>query len=149
MANQVVDQDRVTTDAQRLARKVRKFGGLQMMREKAATDQIETVVVEGKRARIGHYGAVAADQVRLKTIKVGDVQRDSFVLELAASRLRHVAKAGSDFEHGKTLCSSCVGDALDQLARGGDSAEPAVDAANVAQGSLNLDERAGVRIENL
>ena len=38
----------------------------------------------------------------------------------------------------KCLASGCRGNAFDQLASGGDSAEPAVDAGHVAQGGFDL-----------
>ena len=133
MADQIIDQDGAAADAQRLARKARQIGGLQMMREQASTDQIETAFRKGKRQRVRDHGTIFPQQVRAQTIEVSYLQRDSFARQLLRRESRHFAQSSRYFEYGEMSVSRCRGDALDQSARGGNPAEPAVDAADIPQ----------------
>ncbi len=132
MANEIVDQDRAAAYAQRLAGKVRQFGGLQVMSEQAATDEIKTIVMEGKCECVGYYGTISAQQVSAYAIEVGDIQRNSQALQLVASGLRHFSKSSGRLQHGEVLGAGCGRNAFNQLSSGCNSAEPAVDAAQIA-----------------
>src|SRR6266567_831503 len=99
MAHQIVDQDRAAAHAQRLLCKARQLRGLQVMSEQAATDQIETAVVEGKRERVRDYGAVSAQQMSADAIEVSHIQRDSLVRQLPAGSLGDIAKSSGHFQY--------------------------------------------------
>jgi len=79
MPYQIVDEYRTTAYTQRLAAKARQLGRLEVMCEQAATHQVETPVGEGKRERIGDYGAISGQEVRRHAIEVGYVESDSIV----------------------------------------------------------------------
>ena len=128
MANQIVDQDRAAAHAQRLVGKAHQFGGLQVMCEQAAADQIETRVREGKCESVGDHGAVSGQQVRGHAIEESYVDRDSLARQLLARNFRHLAESSGHFQHREMLASRRRGDAFDHIPCRRDSAEPAVDA---------------------
>src|ERR1700704_3448642 len=103
------------------------------MSEKTATDQVETGVLKRKRERVGNYRAVSTQKVGAHTVEVGHIERDSLPGKLPAGNLRHFTESCGDFQDREGLVSRRRCDALDQLAGGGDSAEPAIDAAQIAQ----------------
>src|ERR1700728_289852 len=120
-----------------------------MMREQAATDQIETAIGKGKRQRVCDHGTILPQQVRAQTIELSYFQRDSFAHQFPRRESRHFAQSSRYVEYGEIPASRRRGDALDQFARGGDPAKPAVDAADIPQRGFDFDWRAGVRIEKL
>src|SRR5580698_1658483 len=97
MADQIIDQDGAAAYAQRLGGKACQLGGLEMMREQAAADEIETRVCEGKRERVGDHGTVSRQQMRKHAIEMGYVERDSLACQLLSRNLRHLAESGSHF----------------------------------------------------
>lgn len=106
-----------------------------MVREQAAADQVEAAICEGKCERIGHdcVVSVAAMKVRAQAIEVKNFDCDPLVLQLRTCGFRDFPKSGGYFEDGEMFFPGNGSGALDQLAGGGDSSEPAVDAAQVSQ----------------
>ena len=97
MADEIIDQDRAAAHAQGLDGEARQVGGLQVMREQAAADQIEARVREGKRERVGDHRTISAQQVRRCAIEEGYIERDSFAHELLGCNFRDLAESGGDF----------------------------------------------------
>jgi hypothetical protein len=64
------------------------------------------------------------------------------VSELLPGGSRDFAMSSGDFEEREMLFAGYRGDALDEGASGGDSSEPAVDAVQIAQRSLDFMRRA-------
>jgi len=58
MADEIVDQDRVTAHAQCLFREACQLVRLQVMCEQTATHQIEAAICKGKHPCIGHNCAL-------------------------------------------------------------------------------------------
>jgi len=148
MTDQVVDKDGVAADAEGLVHKASQLRRLQVMREQAATHQIEAVVMKWNCEGIGNDGAVFGLQVSAEAIEIGDIERDAFGCQLCGGRTRDISESGSDFEQGKMFlaCGGC--NVFNQASCGGHAAEPAVDAAEIAQRFVRLGGRTRGRVEN-
>ncbi len=55
-----------------------------MVREQAATDQIEAIVGERQRERIGNQNAMAALEMSWHAVEIGNFQLDALFQELLA-----------------------------------------------------------------
>src|SRR5579859_2019444 len=93
VADQIVDEHSATAYAKGFAGERCEFRWLEVMREQAATDQVEAVIAEGKSHRVGNQRTMFALQVGRDAVEVGDVERHSFTGQLPACLSRHFAEA--------------------------------------------------------
>src|SRR5262249_15176313 len=105
MPDEVVDQQRAAADACGLIGKAGQLCRLQMMREKAASHQIKTGITEGKVQSVGCHGPVAAPQVRVLAIEVGNMERNSPIREPRRGSAGDLPEAGGHVQHGEVFLS--------------------------------------------
>ena len=138
MADEIVNQECAAAHPQSFVGEASQLCRLQVVGEQAAADEVEARVREGKCESVGHHRPVLGQQVRAQAIEVSYVERDPLTRYFAGHGFWDFTESGCHFEHREMLETSDGGDAFDQAARGGDAAKPAVDAAQVAQGNLDL-----------
>ena len=119
------------------------------MREKTAAHQVKTVVGEGKSQRIGDKAPMSRMQVGGKAVEVGNLERDFPSQQLHPGSTRDFAKSGGNFEQRKAFLPGVSRDSLDHAACGRDTAEPAVDPAQITQRGRSVGRRTLIGIENL
>src|SRR5215469_9798408 len=149
MTDQIVDQERMAAHPERFARKPSHFVRLQVMNEKAATDDVKAGIGEGKRQSIRRQRAMIPLQVGINTIQIGDVERDSVASKSHRSASRDFTETCGDFQERQTLETGDGNASFEEFAGGADSAEPPIDAAEVAQRGLRFAWRAILGIKNL
>src|SRR5215469_10074396 len=100
-----------------------------MMREQAATHNVEAPIAEGKSEPIRDHSAMPMAQMREKTVEVRNLQRDVLLRKLGRRRARDFAESCSYFQYREVLLPSVSCNPLNQVARRTDAAEPAIHAA--------------------
>lgn len=148
MPHEIVDQNGATAYPKGFGSESRQFDRREVMREQAATDQIECIVTEGKCERVSHDRSVFWKQVGEFQVEMRYVDRDSFARKLASRDLRHLAKSSGHFQHGEIALLRDGSDAFDHFAGCGHPPEPAIDARDVSQRGRDFGGRAIIRIED-
>lgn len=149
VADEIVYEYGAASHATGLLAEASELRRFQMMREQAAADNIETVVTKGKGERVGDQGTMATLQVGGNSVEIRNIELDPFSQQLLACFSGYFAISGSDFEQGEVFLARGLCDAFNQAAGGGDSAEPAVNAAEILEGSVDFLARAAIGVEDL
>src|SRR5579863_9457786 len=118
-----------------------------MVSEQIATDQVERVINKRKCESIGDDRTVAFRQVGPCPVQRSDVEGDAALHQPLTDDLRDLAGSGGNFQQRKMPQPGCLSHLLNQRLCGGDAAEPAVDAAKIAQRGLSILRRTCVRVE--
>ncbi len=149
MANQVVNYNRAATNPRRVSQKARQLFGTQVVRKQAATDHVERTILKGKCEPIGYNGSWIPVKVRPHAIQESEVQRDASPQQSPANEAWNLTESRSHLEYREMRLSCESRNPFDQRLSSGDSSKPAVHAAKIAQGTLDLLWRTLIRVENL
>src|SRR3954447_6489394 len=147
-ANEIVDQERTAADPQSFMAKLRQLRGFQVVREQAAAHQVEAVIAKGKCECVGNERAMSVLQMCLDAIEIRDVERYSLALELLPGCSRHLAESCGDLQHREVCLSKAARGSFNQVTGRGNSTEPAVHAAEVAQRRFYLARWARFGVED-
>jgi hypothetical protein len=164
MPNQVVNQQRPPAHAQTFSHELSQRACIEMMREKTATHQIEGIIGKRQGECVGYNAAVSRKMISVCAITIGspmmirkmrsrpvqqrDVECDSMSRDFGTNLCWNFTQSRSDFQQREMFRAGRLSDTFNHLLRGGDTAEPAVDASQNRERALGIANRTAAGIEN-
>src|SRR5579871_76423 len=147
MANQVVDEQSQTADAQAFVHEVDQLRRLEVMGEKVAADKIEAGIPEGKRQGIGDDGAIVAIEMGAGAVEQGGMELNTAAAQTSTGVSGNIAGAGRDLEQGKRFRARLASYLRDQVRGGAHTTKAGIEKAQVTQAAAYFSRCAGVGVQ--
>jgi len=146
MADQIIDEESVARHAESFACELSEFVRLEVVGEERAGDEIKRTIGEWKMKSVADDGVRERGKMRGVRIEERYLRSGRNAINGSAD---DVARTGSDVKDGTSRQTGLEQRPAQDGFRGGDSAEPAVDAPQVLKRVGNLPRSAGVGVEKL
>jgi hypothetical protein len=147
-SDQVVNQDRVTTNSQPFPHESAQLLSLQMVRKQRAAHDVERSITKWQRQGVArHRSGSVSRQVRPHEVEERHLDANTFAGEQPSRTQRCVATSSSNFQQRQLRASPALGNLLDQRYCRPCPAKPVIDVAQVCQAGSDFIGRAKIVVQ--